>query len=263
MSLSGFTMVRNGNALDYCWRECVQSMLPCCDEVVISDGESTDGTQEEIREWMKTEPKLKLCVYPWPNPKGDIDFWVNWLNYCREHIPCTHHIQLDGDEILDERSYRACRYYNRDAPTHTLWCKRLNFWRDHRHLIPEGVCCSHRVVRLAPQSMWLPSDGPHPRGSEAVQAAQESNVVIHHYGFLRKKEAFFDKAKALQDYFFGSYDPRLVDVERLLILDGESTKKNWMQEVKGIDWIDQLVPYTGHHPAIAHQWLRERGYAID
>jgi glycosyltransferase involved in cell wall biosynthesis len=260
MSLGGNVCIRDGDKLDYPWRECIQSLLPVCDVVVACDGGSTDGTLEEIKRWCEREPKLRLCEYPWPNPKGDIEFWVHWLNYCREHIPCTHHIQLDADEVLDERSYRAVRHYNRDGPQHTLWCRRLNFWRDHRHLIPEGVCCSHRVCRLAPQSMWLPSDGPHPKGSPAIQAAEPSNVVIHHYGFLRRKEAFFEKAKALQSYFFDGYDQRLVDVERLLILEGENSQKNWMQEVKGIDWIDRLVPYDGHHPAIAHQWLRDRGY---
>src|SRR5438132_6241086 len=105
MTLGGNVCIRNGNALDYCWREAVQSLLPICDEVVVCDGESTDGTQEEIREWMQREPKIKLCVYPWPDPKGDIDFWVKWLNYSREHLTTDWHIQLDADEVLSDRSY--------------------------------------------------------------------------------------------------------------------------------------------------------------
>ncbi len=261
MSLSGLVLIRNGISLDYCFRESIASLLPVCDEVVVSDGESEDGTQEFIRDWVAKEPKIKLCVYKWPHPSGHIEFYVDWIQQGRMHCKGTHICHLDADEILDERSYRAVRYYNRDGPKHTLWCKRLNFWRDHKHLIPEGVCCSHRVVRLAPQSMWLPSDGPHPKGHEAISNAEPSNVVIFHYGFLRRKEAFFKKARALQSYFFNSYDPRLVDVERLLILDGERTHKNWMQEVD-LEWKDNLVPYDGHHPEIIKPWLTERGMPV-
>ncbi len=260
MSLGGNVCIRDGNKLDYCWRECIQSLLPVCDLVVVCDGGSTDDTLEEIRAWCEREPKLRLCCYDWPNPKGDIDFWVNWLNTCREHIPCTHQIQLDADEILDEHSYHAVRRYADDGQRHTLRCKRLNFWRDHRHLIPPGVCCGHEVVRLAPIDMWLPSDGAHVKGETAVREAVDSPIQIFHYGFLRKREAFFEKAKALQSYFFDGYDQRLVDVERKLILEGENAKGNWMQEIDGIEWKDNLIPYDGPHPPVAHHWLKERGY---
>lgn len=255
MSLGGNVCIRNGDTLDYPWRESVQSLLPVCDVVVACDGGSTDGTLEELKTWCEREPKLKLCEYPWPNPKGDIDFWVNWLNYCREHIPCTHQIQLDADEILDERSYRAVQYYNRDSPRHTLRCKRLNFWRDQKHLIPYGVCLADTVVRLAPQEMWLPSDGPHPRGSEAVQAAIDSHIVIFHYGFLRRRAAYFEKSKQLHGFFFNGYDQRLIDAEKDTEHGG-----NWMDKIKNVEWTERLVPYDGHHPKIAHQWLKDRNY---
>lgn len=258
MSLGGNVCVRDGIKLDYCWREAVLSLLPVCDVVVVCDGGSTDGTLEEVRAWCDREPKLKLCCYPWTDPRGDIEFWVNWLNFAREHVPCTHHIQLDADEVLDEHSYGAVRKYARaNNPRYTLKCARLNFWRDHRHLIPHGVCLGHEVVRLAPQEMWLPSDGAHPKGSEAVAAAYPSppHITIFHYGFLRRRDAYFAKSKALHGFFFNGYDQRLVDAEKDTEQGG-----NWMDAIKNVEWTERLLPYDGHHPAVAHGWLRERGY---
>lgn len=259
MSLGGNVCIRDGNRLDYPWKESIQSLLPVCDVVVVSDGGSTDGTLEEIKAWCEREPKLRLCSYPWTKPKGDIDFWVNWLNYCREHVPCTHHIQLDADEVLDEHSYRTVRHYAKEVPTYTLKVKRLNFWRDHRHLIPHGVCLGHEPVRLAPTSMWLPSDGPHPRGAEAVQAAHPSppRIVVHHFGFLRRREAYFEKAKLLHGYFFNSYDPRMTKAEEDTTHGG-----NWMEAIQNVEWIDQLMPYDGPWPLVSHEWLRARGYEV-
>ncbi len=264
MTIGGNVCVRNGIDLDYCWRESIQSLLPVCDIVVACDGESTDGTQEEIREWMKREPKLRLCVYPWPDPKNDNNFWVTWLNYCREHIDCDYQLQLDADEVLAEWSYPVINDYKQrfDGKRFSLWCNRLNFWSDSKHLVPHGVCCGHKVVRLAPQNVWLPSDGPHPLGSEAIAMAIDSPVEIFHYGFLREREAFFRKAKALQNYFFGGYDSRLTAAEeRTDILIAEGSPGNWMEHC-GMEWLDRLIPYAGPHPAGMGQWLEKRGYSL-
>lgn len=255
MTLSGNVCVRNGNDLDYCWRIAIASLLPICDQVVVCDGESTDGTQEEIREWMKLEPKIKLCVYPWPNPKGDPDFWVNWLNFSREHVKADFQIQLDADEVLCPSSFKALEEIRKmEYPQYfSLWCDRLNFWKDTQHLIPHGVCLSHRVVRVAPQRVWMPSDGAHQNGGECIGMARNpiAPITIFHYGFLRNTEAFFKKARALQSFFFDSYDYRLKDQEG---------NRKWMEEIKDVDWVNNLLPYYGEHPVVARHWLKERGF---
>jgi glycosyltransferase involved in cell wall biosynthesis len=257
MSLGGNVCIRDGDRLDYPWRECVQSLLPVVDVCVVCDGGSTDGTLEAIREWCEREPKLRLCCYPWTDPKADLEFWVNWLNFCREHIPCTYQIQLDGDEILDEHSYRAVRNYAESGQRHTLRCQRLNFWKDHRNLIPHGVCLGHEVVRLAPQEMWLPSDGAHPKGAQAVAESAPSKIRLFHYGFLRRPDAYFAKSKLLHGYFFNGYDKRLADVETAMYTLGV---KNWMESIQDVEWTNRLVAYDGPHPKLAHDWLRARGY---
>ena len=256
MNLVGNVCIRNGDELDYCWRECIASLLPVCDWVCVCDGESTDGTQEYIREWMAKNKKVVLCVYPWPNPKGDPDFWVKWINFSREHIPKNaFHLQLDADEVLSENSYDTIREIMANPVRASYPFKRYNFWKDEKSLIPHGVCCSHEVIRLAPADVWMPSDGPHSRGSECVGMKRNppKPLEIFHYGFLRKREAWFKKAKALQSYFFDSYDPRLAKAEQY--------QGNW-SEMPGISgWENNLMRFEGRHPALALNWLRERGYS--
>ena len=262
ITIGGNVCVRNGNSLDYCWKEAVQSLLPVCDVVVICDGESDDGTKEEIDQLVNSDKRIQTCTYAWPNPKGDPDFWVRWLNFGREHIRADFQIQLDADEVLSERSYPAIEALRRRADARmrfSAWFQRYNFWRDAQHLIPHGVCCSHRVVRFAPQNVWLPSDGPNPKGDEAVGMAIESPAEIFHYGFLRERDAFFKKAKALQSYFFNSYDSRLAAAEeRVQILEAEGKPGNWMDHC-GMEWLDELIPFYGHHPVIMKPWLEQRG----
>lgn len=254
--LSGLICVRNGDELDYCWRESARSLLPAVDEMIICDGESTDGTQEEIRRWMEAEPKIRLCVYPWPNPVGDIKFWVKWLQYGRSHCRGGYVLQLDADEILHEKSVPLVRLFlDRIEPgeRRSAWCHRHNFWGDSQHLIPPGVCLSHRVVRLLPQDVYLPSDGPDESGSQAVSMAVETDIEIFHYGFLRKRKAFFKKAKGLQRMFFDTYDERLARVEG---------HDNWMKTIPDVPWVEQLLPFSGVHPKSMTSWLRERGHQL-
>lgn len=246
-------IIRNGNELDYCWRECIRSLLPVCDVVSVCDGESTDGTQEELREWLTREPKLSLCVYPWPNPKGEPDWFVRWINYAREHVNADWHFQLDADEVLSERSYPEVRDFI-NTSNRTAVCTRYNFWRDHRHLIPEGHCLGKRVIRLAPKNLWLASDGYHPMGEQAACLSQSSGIEIMHYGFIRRPKEFFKKERLLQGYFFNSYDPRLVEAEA-------SKVQNWMEHPGVSGWENNLDDYAGPHPQVAHEWLTERGYA--
>lgn len=261
ITIGGNVCVRNGLELDYCFKDAIESLLPVCDTVTVCDGCSNDGTLEFLRDWSARDSRIRLCVYPWPNPKGDPSFWVEWLNYCRIHIREDYQIQLDADEILSESSYPVIRHFRDTGVPHgtAFWCRRYNFWGDTHHLIPHGVCCSHRVVRVAPQPIWMASDGPDPRGNALVAIAVEppEPIEIFHYGFLRKREAFFEKARRLQHYFFHPepvqrYDARLDDVEH--------KPGNWMMDIKGIDWLKDLIPFDGKHPERMKPWLKERGW---
>lgn len=266
-TLGGAVCVRNGNDLDYCWKEAVQSLLPVCDEVVlcIATGNS-DATEAEARAWAHIEPKLKICIYAWPDPVADLDFWVNWLNYAREHIRADWHFQLDADEILADWSYPLLRAFVKEQSTMrrpaTGIVTRYNFWRDHRHLIPEGNCLAKRVIRLAPRDLWLGSDCPHPKAREAQDRSVSvseitpeytlRDIEIFHYGFLRRHEALLNKGRANGQFFFGAVDSRIETAAK----EGA----NWSQSACLPDWTRNLDKYEGKHPAIGMKWLNQRGY---
>lgn len=253
-TLGGYTVIRNGISLDYCWEEAVRSLLGVCDSVVICDSDSTDGTRQVMDEWAKSEPKIKICNWAWPEPVGRSHNWfVEWFNYAREHLHTDWQLMVDADEVVHEDSYDEIRRAVRDNKA--LICRRLNFWKDHRHLIPPGHCCGHEVIRVGPQRMWLPTDCPDLRAKEISSVAEMSNVQVYHYGFIRKPAAFFKKERLLQKYYFNSYDPRL---ERAQVKQ-EANGSNWMENCE-VGYQDKLIQFEGSHPLVAHKWLHERGY---
>ena len=248
-------MIKDGESKDYCWRQCVESMLPVCDVVNICVASvNDDDTEALVREWVASEPKLRMCIYTWVDPVGDIDFFVNWIQYARLHTLTDYVLELDADEVLHENSYETItkiKEKTNQVRRASYQFQRYNFWRDASHIIPHGVCCGHAVVRLAPQNVWLPSDGIHPNGQECImmQSPSPGPLEIMHYGFIRKPEAFFRKARALQGFFFNSYDPRL---EKAEMMEG-----NWMENCN-VGWEGQLIPFTGTHPERMKGWLEAR-----
>lgn len=253
-TLSGIVCIRRGEVQDYCWKEAVQSLLPIVDEMCISECESDDGTLEIILDWMKREPKIKLHPFPWTNPIGNPNWWLDWLNFAREKCTGEMIVQLDGDEILHPDSYNEVKQAT--SAGKTLMAKRFNFWSDSSLLIPSGFCCSDRVIRVTEQKNYLPSDWPVDAAKHTMSVAVDSDVKIMHYGFLRKRKAWFLKAREVSRIWNGGeFDPRLVAAEKH---DGVWSR---MEGVTG--WENNLVPYMGTHPLVIHDWLKERGYRAD
>jgi hypothetical protein len=254
--LQGYTVVRNAITNDYALKECVDSMLACCEKVLICDSDSTDGTRELIQLWCEKEPRLSWVNYPWPDPKGDAKFFVKWLNFAREHLTLPMQLELDADEVMDDSP--ACHARIREAveKRQSLLCDRLNYWRDPNHLIPMGHCCGRHVVRIGPSDYWMPSDEGHPPGALPIldQAVNATEVVkIHHLGFLRRPDAFYRKARVVLQGFFNNFDTRLEPLEK-------ETRPIW--EVQNVEWTHMLVEHRGYLPDAVQRWLADRGHRV-
>jgi hypothetical protein len=253
MTLAGLITIRNGLDLDYCFRECAQSLLGICDELVVNDVSSTDGTWEEVQFWADHDSRITLCRTDWTDPRATADWWPEVLNRTRQHAKSSHVLHLDADELIHENDYYEIRRVAEEGKS--VFLHRYNFWRDAKSLIPEGVCCGTKVLRMAPKDMPLPSDYPYGPAEETMKIAVESGIKCYHYGFLRKRDAFFRKAREVQRIWANDFDPRLAAAEK-------SGVQNWMTHDGVVPWKDDLAPFTGTHPKSIHQWLTDRGYTV-
>lgn len=259
--LSGYVPIRNGITNDYCFELAIRSLAPICDEIVVCDSESTDGTLQRLAELASEIPALRIISRPWPNlatyetvkdktpgAAGDAMMLPKWLNFIRERCRYEMQITLDADEIVHPDSYPAIREAVQQGGAR--WFRRLNFWRDAHHLVPDGWVCGSAVARLGPTALWMPSDECHPEGEPELRkiAQHDDRLVIMHYGFLRHDDAFYRKSKVCQPAICNDYDARLEEAER--------TGRKWWELS---NFPAPLVPFEGEHPLIARAWLRERG----
>lgn len=252
MKLVGLIVVRNWIQLDYCVLEAARSLIPLCHKVVISDMESDDGSYEALKEFELTDSRLEVRSQPWENPHNDPTWWVHALNFARQTFVDSRDflLQLDADEVLGREAWKGVKQSFDDR--HARLFKRLNFWKDARHLAPPNRVCGTMVARMGPANLWLPSDEPNPLFRPNLRDKAEEGIDLHiyHYGFLRKHDAFLRKSEVVQNAFFGSVDPR--------ISRAQTETGRW----DGIDYFEgePLEPFLGRHPPEAIGWLTERGH---
>ena len=64
-TLGGTIITHDCIKYDYCIKEAINSLIEICDEIIINDAESTDGTIELIKKMQINFPKIKLFHDKW------------------------------------------------------------------------------------------------------------------------------------------------------------------------------------------------------
>ena len=105
-TVSGYTQAYNVMESNYPWRESISSLLGFCDEVVVVDGGSDDGTWEELEDWASKEEKLvvKQCKRDWDDKRFAL---FNGQQKAVARAYCTKEWcwQVDIDEVVHEEDY--------------------------------------------------------------------------------------------------------------------------------------------------------------
>ena len=102
-SLSGYTTTLNCIKHNYPWEASIQSMLGFCDEVVVVDGGSEDGTWDKLIQWAEEEPKLKVHLVDrnWDDPRFAV---FDGAQKAAARALCSSDMcwQQDADEVVHE-----------------------------------------------------------------------------------------------------------------------------------------------------------------
>lgn len=110
--ISGYTTTYN--SLDYPYEESIRSMLGFCDEVVVVDGGSNDGTWENLEKMAQEDPRLKVYQneFDWSEPGMD------GIQKAFARALCENEFlwQQDADEIVHEDDYEKIKMITKRFP---------------------------------------------------------------------------------------------------------------------------------------------------
>lgn len=241
VSISGFTFIRNGVELDFCFEASIKSLLPLVDEFVIAVGNSSDDTLARVR--AIDSPKIRIIETIWNDRMADRGFVYAQQKMIAQYA-CIGDwaFYLEGDEVVHEDELANIRAsverHHGNPAVEALVFDYYHFYgsRDWIAVSPGWYRRECRLIRntirsYAPDGQyWLvTSQHKRPRNPRAALA----DAHVFHYGWIRRVEDMNKKLSQVSKYWgtpaatvaYGQFDARA------------------------------LIPFTGTHPKIVRDWL--------
>lgn len=104
--ISGYTTTYNCLSQKYPFEKSIKSLLPFCEEVIVMDGGSNDGTWEKLQELAEQHDQIKVHQnsIDWSSPRSAVE---DGGQKARARALCTQKYcwQQDVDEIVHESHY--------------------------------------------------------------------------------------------------------------------------------------------------------------
>ncbi len=209
VSISGFTFIRNGVELNFCFEASIRSLLPLVDEFVIAVGNSNDDTLARIQ--AIGDPKIRILETIWNDRMADRGFVYAQQKMIAQYA-CTGDwaFYLEGDEVVHEAELAAIRAsVERHHPNPAVEALVFDYYHfygscDWIAVSPAWYRRECRLIRntirsYAPDGQyWLvTSTHKRPRNPQAALA----NAHIFHYGWIRRVEDMNKKLTQVSKYW--------------------------------------------------------------
>lgn len=268
MKLSGFTLVRHGNAFDYPYLESLRSLLPLVDELMVNVGRGEDGTWDAIQQFIQREGQGKIVAFEsdWgldcPEKKRGDKILSEQTNLALKRCENDWCLYLQADEVLHEADYprivQAIEKAQANPQVEGLLFDYLHFYGSY-NVIQKTRSAYRREVRAIRKSSGAQSVGDAqsfriedgtPRGTKL--AVIPSGARIFHYGWVRSPEAMREKTFFMDQLYHG--DPTPEDARNHIPHTGDNYryKKIW-----------GLRHFSGNHPAVMRERINHQGWKWD
>ena len=242
MKMSGFTIVRNAERLDFPVEASIRSMLPIVDEMVVNVGHSEDRTLEIVR--AIADPKIRIVETEWDFSRGESVLREETLRAMRA---CRNRwgICIQADEVLHEcgapRLVEAIEAADPDGRIEGLVVRYHHIFGD-----PDTEAVNRRWYRREVRAVRLdPALGIAPyRDAQGFRVgpgqrkvrARLADADMFHYGWLRSAAALRARGEVDKSLYPGRWVPP-------------------SDQAAVLRWFPGLRPFRGSHPLVAREWV--------
>ena len=257
--LGASIFVHNAIEYDYCLGETVASIASICEEIVILDAQSTDGTIHLINNLSNKYPNVKAyygAVWECANNYMRLQMLaIEAKNKLSENI--KWHFMIQADEVLHETSeagIKAAIDQGNKTQIQSFRVRRYHVYGDFEHMVsltapqnrkPAGDC----IIRLGKKNLSVVGDAEN---LEDIQCTDRfaNKIILFHYGYMRHSAQMLKKGIDMTNWFGGCIEPdkRLIDMR--------DTGRGWKPyEIMGPELLE---PIRSPHPVIMENWIDAR-----
>jgi len=227
--------------------EAAASLIALCDQVVLLDAGSDDGTAELLRTLESDKVKvitLDRTVWECLKPIGK-ERLAFFKNEAISYLTTDWNINIEGDEVIHEDSFPFIRKAI-DQDAEAWLCHRFNLWGTPYHMLnvpQERKPCSNEVIRLAKTKYRSSGDA---ESLDAQAKGLVDGIRIFHMGFVRKPEVMIKKIINIQEQIY------LMDHDKRIDPMGDKFDP-WAIFSK-----DDVIPIPTELPFFVKKWALDR-----
>lgn len=241
MKVTGFTFIRNAIANDYPVKEAILSVLPLCDDFVVSLGNSTDETADLVK---SIDPeKIKIINTVWDESlRAGGRVFAEETNKALALVPkeTDWMVYIQGDEAIHEdylpliRKEMELELNNQHVEA--LLLKYKHFYASYDYLA-ESRRWYRREVRIIKNLPGVHSyrDAQGFRINDRKLRVKLIDAYIYHYGWVKPPKGLQGKVRNFNQYYQTE----------------EWIEENYpVQNTFDMHNADRLVHFTGTHPKV-------------
>ena len=255
MKITGVTIIKDAIKNDYPIVEAITSILPLVDEMVVSIGQSDDGTEDLIKSINSKKIKIFYSQWDLSLRKGGVVLAVE-TNKALMHVSNDTDwvFYIQGDEVLHEKYHEniltaAKKYFNNPKVLGLLFnfvhfYATYNYVGDSRRWYNKEV----RIIRHN-KNIQAYKDAQGFRLSNKKIEVKQIDACINHYGWVKSPTQMIAKQKNVSQFWNEDTDEWRNYLE--------------IEDLYNFNDFDSLVKFTGTHPVVMEKRVKAQQWTLD
>ncbi len=253
MKVSGFTIVRNAIKYDYPIVEAITSILPLCDEFVVSVGDSDDETMELIRNIQS--PKIRIIYSKWDDTLrqgGQVLAMETNKAFDQVAADSDWAFYIQADEVIHEKYHPVIRdamHRYADNPTvEGLLFNYTHFYGSYKY-VGNSRKWYRKEIRIIRNDKSIRSyrDAQGFRKNGNKLNVKPIDAYVYHYGWVKPPAAQQAKQQTFQKLWH----------DDAWVKEHVSTATEYDYSI-----IDSVAEFEGSHPSVMQERLGRFDWAF-